>query len=56
LSPATLLSDFLIPCPDVDAADPIEDYLAALPLFGGLADDEQLDRGAEAHRQDVQGR
>lgn len=33
-----MLSDVLVPMPDLDAADPIEDYLAALSLFGGVAD------------------
>lgn len=34
-----MLSDVLIPMLDLNAADPIEDYLAALRLFEGLADD-----------------
>ena len=34
-----LLSDVLIPFLDLDAADPIEDYLAALRLLEGVADD-----------------
>jgi glyoxylase-like metal-dependent hydrolase (beta-lactamase superfamily II) len=34
-----MLSDILIPLLDVDAADPIEDYLAALRLLEGVADD-----------------
>jgi glyoxylase-like metal-dependent hydrolase (beta-lactamase superfamily II) len=34
-----MLSDVLIPMPDVSAADPIEDYLAALRLFEGVAGD-----------------
>jgi len=34
-----MLSDVLIPMLDVSAADPIEDYLAALRLLGGVADD-----------------
>ena len=34
-----LLSDVLIPFLDLDAADPIEDYLAALQLLEGVAND-----------------
>jgi glyoxylase-like metal-dependent hydrolase (beta-lactamase superfamily II) len=34
-----MLSDVLIPMLDLSAADPIEDYLAALRLFEGVADD-----------------
>ena len=34
-----MLSDILIPMLDVKAADPIEDYLAALRLLEGVADD-----------------
>jgi glyoxylase-like metal-dependent hydrolase (beta-lactamase superfamily II) len=34
-----MLSDVLIPFLDLDAADPIEDYLAALLLLEGVADD-----------------
>jgi glyoxylase-like metal-dependent hydrolase (beta-lactamase superfamily II) len=34
-----MLSDVLIPFLDLDAADPIEDYLAALRLIDGVADD-----------------
>ena len=34
-----MLSDVLIPMLDLDAADPIEDYLAALRLLEGVADD-----------------
>ena len=34
-----MLSDLLIPFLDLDAADPIEDYLAALRLFEGMAGD-----------------
>ncbi len=34
-----MLSDVLIPLPDLDAADPIEDYLAALRLLEGVAGD-----------------
>jgi len=34
-----MLSDVLIPFLDLDAADPIEDYLAALQLLEGVADD-----------------
>jgi len=34
-----MLSDVLIPMLDLNAADPIEDYLAALRLFEGVADD-----------------
>src|SRR5215204_1104197 len=34
-----MLSDILMPFPDLDAANPIEDYLAALRLLEGVADD-----------------
>jgi len=34
-----MLSDVLIPMLDFSAADPIEDYLAALRLLEGVADD-----------------
>lgn len=34
-----MLSDILIPFLDLKAADPVEDYLAALRLFDGVADD-----------------
>jgi glyoxylase-like metal-dependent hydrolase (beta-lactamase superfamily II) len=34
-----MLSDILIPFPDLDAANPIEDYLAGLRLLEGVADD-----------------
>ena len=34
-----MLSDVLIPFPDLDAADPIEDYLVGLRLLEGVADD-----------------
>jgi hypothetical protein len=34
-----MLSDVLIPMLDLSAADPIEDYLAALRLFEGVAGD-----------------
>jgi glyoxylase-like metal-dependent hydrolase (beta-lactamase superfamily II) len=34
-----MLSDILIPMLDLEAADPIEDYLAALRLLEGVADD-----------------
>ena len=34
-----MLSDVLIPMLDLDAADPVEDYLAALRLLEGVADD-----------------
>jgi glyoxylase-like metal-dependent hydrolase (beta-lactamase superfamily II) len=34
-----MLSDILIPFPDLDAADPIEDYLTGLRLLEGVADD-----------------
>jgi glyoxylase-like metal-dependent hydrolase (beta-lactamase superfamily II) len=34
-----MLSDVLVPMLDLSAADPIEDYLAALRLFEGVADD-----------------
>jgi glyoxylase-like metal-dependent hydrolase (beta-lactamase superfamily II) len=34
-----MLSDILIPFPDLDAADPIGDYLVGLRLLEGVADD-----------------
>ena len=34
-----MLSDILMPFLDLEAADPVEDYLAALLLFEGVADD-----------------
>ena len=34
-----MLSDILMPFLDLDAADPLDDYLAALRLFEGVADD-----------------
>ncbi|HEX6336905.1 MAG TPA: MBL fold metallo-hydrolase [Jiangellaceae bacterium] len=34
-----MLSDVLVPMPDLDATDPIEDYLAALRLLESVADD-----------------
>ena len=34
-----MLSDILIPFPDLDAANPIEDYLVGLRLLEGAADD-----------------
>ena len=34
-----MLSDILIPFPDLDAANPIEDYLVGLQLLEGVADD-----------------
>ena len=34
-----MLSDALIPMLNLNAADPIEDYFAALRLFEGVADD-----------------
>ena len=37
-----LLSDVLIPFLDLEAADPIEDYLAALRLLEGVADDVKV--------------
>ncbi len=37
-----LLSDVLIPFLDLDAADPIEDYLTALQLLEGVADDGKV--------------
>jgi glyoxylase-like metal-dependent hydrolase (beta-lactamase superfamily II) len=37
-----LLSDTLIPFLELDAADPIEDYLAALQLLEGVADDVKV--------------
>jgi glyoxylase-like metal-dependent hydrolase (beta-lactamase superfamily II) len=37
-----LLSDILIPFLDLDAADPIEDYLTALQLLDGVADDVKV--------------
>jgi glyoxylase-like metal-dependent hydrolase (beta-lactamase superfamily II) len=42
LVPGDLLSDVLIPFLDLDAADPIEDYLAALQLLQGVADDVKV--------------
>jgi glyoxylase-like metal-dependent hydrolase (beta-lactamase superfamily II) len=33
-----MLSDILMPFPDLDAADPLEDYLAGLRLLQGVAD------------------
>jgi glyoxylase-like metal-dependent hydrolase (beta-lactamase superfamily II) len=37
-----MLSDILMPFLDLSAADPIEDYLAALRLFDGVADDVEV--------------
>jgi glyoxylase-like metal-dependent hydrolase (beta-lactamase superfamily II) len=37
-----MLSDILIPFLDLDAADPIEDYIAALRLLEGVADDVDI--------------
>ncbi len=37
-----MLSDVLIPMLDLDAADPIRDYLAALRLFDGVAGDVEV--------------
>jgi glyoxylase-like metal-dependent hydrolase (beta-lactamase superfamily II) len=37
-----LLSDVLIPFLDLEAADPIEDYLAALRLLESVADDVKV--------------
>jgi glyoxylase-like metal-dependent hydrolase (beta-lactamase superfamily II) len=37
-----LLSDVLIPFLDLEAADPTEDYLTALQLFEGVADDVKI--------------
>jgi glyoxylase-like metal-dependent hydrolase (beta-lactamase superfamily II) len=37
-----MLSDVLIPMLDLQAADPIEDYLSALRLLEGVADDVQV--------------
>jgi len=37
-----MLSDILIPFPDLDAADPIEDYLVGLRLLEGVADDVEV--------------
>jgi glyoxylase-like metal-dependent hydrolase (beta-lactamase superfamily II) len=37
-----MLSDTLIPFLELDAADPIEDYLAALQLLEGVADDVKV--------------
>jgi glyoxylase-like metal-dependent hydrolase (beta-lactamase superfamily II) len=34
-----MLSDLLMPFPDLDARDPLGDYLAALDLFDGVADE-----------------
>ncbi len=38
-----MLSDILIPFPDLDAANPIEDYLVGLRLLEGVADDDDVD-------------
>ncbi len=37
-----MLSDVLVPMPELDAEHPIEDYLAALQLFDGVADRVQV--------------
>jgi glyoxylase-like metal-dependent hydrolase (beta-lactamase superfamily II) len=37
-----MLSDILMPFLDLDAADPIEDYFAALGLFDDVADDVDI--------------
>jgi glyoxylase-like metal-dependent hydrolase (beta-lactamase superfamily II) len=37
-----MLSDILIPFPDLAAADPIEDYLTGLRLLEGVADDVEV--------------
>jgi glyoxylase-like metal-dependent hydrolase (beta-lactamase superfamily II) len=37
-----MLSDMLIPFPDLDAANPIEDYLVGLQLLEGVADDVEV--------------
>ena len=37
-----MLSDILMPFLDLQAADPIEDYLSALQLFEGVADDIEV--------------
>jgi glyoxylase-like metal-dependent hydrolase (beta-lactamase superfamily II) len=37
-----MLSDILMPFLDLDAEDPIEDYLAALRLFEGVADEVEV--------------
>jgi glyoxylase-like metal-dependent hydrolase (beta-lactamase superfamily II) len=37
-----MLSDILIPFPNLEAADPIGDYLAALDLLEGVADDVKV--------------
>ncbi len=37
-----MLSDILMPFPDLDAADPIEDYLVGLRLLEGVADDVEV--------------
>jgi len=37
-----MLSDVLIPMLDLNAADPIEDYLAALQLLDGIAGDVEV--------------
>ncbi len=39
LAAGDMLSDILIPFPDLDAANPIEDYLAGLRLLEDVADD-----------------
>ena len=42
LAAGDMLSDILIPFPDLDAADPIEDYLVGLRLLEGVADDVDI--------------
>jgi glyoxylase-like metal-dependent hydrolase (beta-lactamase superfamily II) len=37
-----MLSDILIPFPDLDAANPIEDYLVGLRLLERVADDVEV--------------
>ena len=37
-----MISDILIPFPDLDAVDPIEDYLVGLRLLEGVADDVEV--------------
>ena len=37
-----MLSDILMPFPDLDAADPIEDYLVGLRLLEGVANDVEV--------------
>src|SRR5262249_44383188 len=54
-----MLSDTLIPFLDMAAADPVEDYLAALQLLEGVAEDVEVlipGHGSIAGRHDVRAR